>query len=84
MEEESNKSNYYNSNKIYENGNNNAFSNSSISDDPIPILIKSPKTARNKFNFHKSKIRPKIQYTKMKNLDIYLLNKNIHKYKSSP
>ena len=84
MEEESDESNYYNSNKIYENGNNNIFSNLSKSDDPIPILIKSPKTARNKFNFNKSKIRPKIQYTKRKNLDVYLLNKNIQKYKSSP
>ena len=68
MEEELDESNYYNSNKIYENDNNNIISNLSVSDDPIPILIKSPKTARNKFNFHKNKIKSKIQYRKMKKL----------------
>ena len=84
MEEESDESNYYNSNKIYENDNNNIISNLSASDDPIPILIKSPKTARNKFNFHKNKIKSKIQHRKMKKLDIYLLNQNIQRYKFSP
>ena len=84
MEDESDESNYYNSNKIYENGNNNIFSNLSISDDPIPILIKSPKTVRNKFNFNKNKIKSRIQYTNRKKLDIYLLNQNIQKYKCSP
>ena len=84
MEEESDDSNYYNSNKIFDNCDNNMFSNLSISDDPIPILIKSPKIARNKLNFNKNKIRSKIKYINRKNLDIYLLNQNIQKYKCSP
>ena len=84
MEDESDDSNNYNSNKIFENGNNNIFSNISISDDPIPILIKPPKTARNKINLNKNKIKSRIQYINRKKLDIYLLNQNIRKYKCSP
>ena len=79
MEDESDDSNNYNWNKIFENGNNNIFSNISISEDPIPILIKSPKTARNKINLNKNKIKSRIQYINRKKLDIYLLNQNIRK-----
>ena len=89
MEEEIEESNSsYSNEKHQKRINRNLFSNLSISDDPIPILIKSPKmtkikikTSDNKNNF-KSNLN--IIRKKRKKLDIYFLYQNIQKHNSSP
>ena len=89
MEEEIEESNSsYSNEKHQKKINRNLFSNLSISDDPIPILIKSPKMTKikiktsddkNNFKSNLNNIRKK-----RKKLDIYFLNQNIQKHNSSP
>ena len=89
MEEEIEESNISYSNEKYQQGLNKIlFSNLSLSDDPIPILIKSPKKTKitikisddkNDFKSNLNIIRKK-----RKKLDIYLLNQNLQNHNSSP
>ena len=86
MEEEIEESNssYPNEKRL----NKNLFSNLSISDDPIPILIKSPKKTKIKIKISDDKNNFKsnlnIIRKKRKKLDVYFLNQNIQKHNSSP
>ena len=89
MEEEIEESNSSYSNEKYPKRlNKNLFSNLSISDDPIPILIKSPKKTKIKIKISDDKNNFKsnlnIIRKKRKKLDVYFLNQNIQKHNSSP
>ena len=85
MEQESGDNNDSNSIIKFSNGGNKyTFSNLSISDEQVPILIKSPRIQKRKYIMSNNNKKKKLFSIKRKKLDRYFLNKNIQNYNTSP
>jgi hypothetical protein len=85
MDQESGDNNDSNSIIKFSNGGNKyTFSNLSISDEQVPILIKSPRIQKRKYIMNNNKKKKKLFSIKRKKLDRYFLNKNIQNYNTSP
>ena len=85
MEDESEEIDCSNSYEEYKKGSNRfILSNLSISDDPIPLLIRSPKTRKEKYKYINTIVKNNIKRVKRNKSALNYMKQNIQKYNSTP